>query len=267
MVNPEKRTEENVRAIVEHWLAHGELSIVGKRTIAQSRYEQTGQREREERNHPWMVAITLSNEKMNTGKSLGKTVGQEVISFLRSKAPLAIQDRMHKQIRLWHILKRDRDPGAGAGAGDGGPTRKKGKGSKAYWPKAPWPKGRAAAVMQPKKEAWGEEPAGGWTAEQTAAWERENKPKRQQVTMEERVEKAVAEFIKNPEAVSKKTEEAIKHLGVGPNRHLVEKLAAQVVAYRIESRKATGDSAAGILNQKGLSAAVRAVVQRHEDQH
>ena len=36
MVSPEKRTEENVRDIVEHWLAHGELSIVGKRTIAQS---------------------------------------------------------------------------------------------------------------------------------------------------------------------------------------------------------------------------------------
>ena len=83
--------------------------------------------------------------------------------------------------------------------------------------------------MQPKKEAWGEEPAGGWTAEQTAAWERENRPKRQHAAMESRVAKAVAEFIKDPEAVSKKTEEAIKHLGVGPNRNSVEKLAVQVV--------------------------------------
>ena len=78
---------------------------------------------------------------------------------------------------------------------------------------------------------------------------------------------AVAEFIRDPEAVSKKTEEAIKHLGVGPNRHSVEKLAAQVVAYRIKSRKTNGDSAAGILKQKGLSAAVRAVVEQYEDQH
>ena len=107
-------------------------------------------------------------------------------------------------------------------------------------------KGRAAAVMQPKKEAWGEEPAGGWTAEQMAAWERETHPKQQQARMESRVATAVAEFIKNPEAVSKKTEEAIKHLGVGPNRQSVEKLAAQVVAYRIESRKTNGDSAEGI---------------------
>ena len=100
--------------------------------------------------------------------------------------------------------------------------------------------------MQPKKEDWGKEPAGGWTTEQTAAWERENKPTRQQAAMESaRAAKAVAEFIKGPEAVSKKAEEAIKHLGVGPNRHSVEKLAVQVVAYRIESRKTNVDSAAG----------------------
>jgi hypothetical protein len=102
--------------------------------------------------------------------------------------------------------------------------------------------------MQPKKTAWGKEPASGWTAAQTAAGEREQQAERQPAkTMEERVAKAVAEFIKNPEAVSKKTAEAIKHLGVGPNRQIVEKLAAQVVAYRIESRKTNGDTAAGIL--------------------
>ena len=67
--------------------------------------------------------------------------------------------------------------------------------------------------------------------------------------------------------MSKKTEEAIKHLGVGPNRHSVEKLAAQVVAYRIESRKTNDDSAEGILKQKGLSEAVRAMVEKYEDQH
>jgi hypothetical protein len=142
----------------------------------------TGQRDRDERNHPRMVVITLSNENMSTVKSLGKTVGQEVMSFQRSKAPLEIQDRMDQQIRAWRIIKRDRDSGAGAGAGAGSPKPKKGKdkGPKAYWPKAPWPKGRAAAVMQPKKEAWGKEPAGGWrTAEQTAAWERGNQPTRQ----------------------------------------------------------------------------------------
>ena len=46
--------------------------------------------------------------------------------------------------------------------------------------------------------------------------------------MEVRVEKAVVEFRKNPDAVSKKTEEAIKHMGVKPDPKAVERLAAQV---------------------------------------
>jgi hypothetical protein len=40
--------------------------------------------------------------------------------------------------------------------------------------------------------------------------------------MEEGVQKAVGEFRKNPEAVSKKTEEAIKQMGVKPNTRFVE---------------------------------------------
>ena len=72
MVNPKERTEEQGREIVEHWLEHGEPSIVGKRTVAQSRNTSTGHRDRDERNHPWMVVITLSNERMSTGKQLGK---------------------------------------------------------------------------------------------------------------------------------------------------------------------------------------------------
>jgi hypothetical protein len=31
MVNPKERTEEHVHEIVEHWLEHGELSIVGEK--------------------------------------------------------------------------------------------------------------------------------------------------------------------------------------------------------------------------------------------
>jgi hypothetical protein len=267
VVNPKERTEEHVHAIAEHWLEHGELSIVGKRAVAQSRNKHTDQRERDERNHPWMVVITLSSEMMSTGKLLGKTAGQEVVSFQRSKAPLEIQNRMHQQIRAWRVLKRDR----GQSSGSGRPDRKKGndRGPKSYKP------GRAAAVMQPKKAAWGKEPAGGWTAAQTAAWEREKQTERQPATtMEERVAKAVAEFIKNPEAVSKKTEEAIKHLGVGPNRQSVEKLAAQVVAYRIESRKTNGGTAAGILYEEGVShevcrrrCALCALVEKCESKH
>jgi hypothetical protein len=46
--------------------------------------------------------------------------------------------------------------------------------------------------------------------------------------MEERVNKAVREFRKDPDAVSKKTEEAIKKMGVQPDKKMVEKLATQV---------------------------------------
>jgi hypothetical protein len=74
--------------------------------------------------------------------------------------------------------------------------------------------------------------------------------------MEVRVEKAVVEFQKNPDAVSKKTEEAIKHMGVKSDPKLVERLAAQVlVAYRMESRKTAKDTAAGILYGAGVSEA------------
>jgi hypothetical protein len=79
---------------------------VGKRTVAQSRNNYTQQRDRDERDHPWVVVITLSSEMMGiTGKRLGKTAGQEVLSFQRRDAPLEIQNRMHQQIRAWRAAR------------------------------------------------------------------------------------------------------------------------------------------------------------------
>ena len=54
--------------------------------------------------------------------------------------------------------------------------------------------------------------------------------------MEERVLKTAREFRKDPSAVTKKTVEAIKQMGVRPDSRLVAKLAAHIVAYRQESR-------------------------------
>jgi hypothetical protein len=90
---PRFRTEEHVQTIVDHWLEHGELSTVGKRTVAQGRNNHTQQRDRDERDHPWMAVITMSSEMMTTGKRLGKAVGQEMLSFQRRDAPLEIQTR------------------------------------------------------------------------------------------------------------------------------------------------------------------------------
>jgi hypothetical protein len=66
--------------------------------------------------------------------------------------------------------------------------------------------------------------------------------------MEERVHNAVREFRKDPSAVTKNTVEAIKQMGVRPDSRLVAKLAAQVVAYRQESR---GNKE--LLHDKGVS--------------
>jgi hypothetical protein len=41
----------------------------------------------------------------------------------------------------------------------------------------------------------------------------------------------------------------------------------EVVAYRMESRKAVKDSAAGILYEAGVSEAVRAMVEKYESKH
>jgi hypothetical protein len=61
MVKPKERTEEHVLTVLGHWLEHGELSTVAKRTKAQQRNRNTQQRERGERDNPWVVTMTLSS--------------------------------------------------------------------------------------------------------------------------------------------------------------------------------------------------------------
>jgi hypothetical protein len=159
---------------------------------------------------------------------------------------------MNQQVWAWHSGKRERDQSRGGSS--------------------KWNSGKSAAeVMQPQAKrstAWGQQPAGGWTAAQTKAWEKEQQEsKAAPEDMDERVQKAVKEFRRGPAAVSKKTEEAIKSMDVGPDKRLAARLAAQVVAYRLESRKTDKDSAAGILRDKKISVAVRSVVGDYEAKH
>jgi hypothetical protein len=110
MVKPEERTDEHVLTVLEHWLEHGDLSTtVPKNVTKHQRNNHTQQRERGDKDKPWVVTLTLSGEIMTTGKVLGKAVGQEVLSFQRRDAPLEIQPRMHQQVGVWHSGKRDRD--------------------------------------------------------------------------------------------------------------------------------------------------------------
>jgi hypothetical protein len=114
-------------------------------------------------------------------------------------------------VRAWHSGKRERDQSRG-----GSSTSNSGK--------------SAAEVMQPQAKrstAWGQQPAGGWTASQTKAWEKEQQESKEvSEDMDEGVQKAVQELRRDPAAVSKKTEEAIKSTGVRPDKKLVARLAA-----------------------------------------
>jgi hypothetical protein len=159
MVKPEEQTDEHVLAVLEHWLEHGDRSSIDPKNIkAQQRNRYTQQRERGERDYPWMVKMPLSSALMPSGKVLGKAVGQEVLSFQRRDAPLEISSLMNQQVRAWHSGKRERDQSrCGSSTSNSGNS--------------------AAEVMQPQAKrstAWGKQPAGaGWTASQTKVWEKE----------------------------------------------------------------------------------------------
>jgi hypothetical protein len=55
MVKPEKRTEDHVAMVVDHWLEHGELSTVAKRAKTHQRNRFTQQRDRAEPDSLWVV--------------------------------------------------------------------------------------------------------------------------------------------------------------------------------------------------------------------
>jgi hypothetical protein len=98
-------------------LEYGDLSTFPKKRTAQQHNRHTQQRERGERENPWLVALMLSSEAMNSGKVLGKAMGQEVLSFQRRGAPLEMSSRMHQQVQVWHSGKRDRDQSGGGPSG------------------------------------------------------------------------------------------------------------------------------------------------------
>ena len=58
MVKPEDRTEEHILSVLEHWLEHGDLSILPKKVTAQQRNRHTQQREQGERDSPSLGGIS-----------------------------------------------------------------------------------------------------------------------------------------------------------------------------------------------------------------
>jgi hypothetical protein len=78
-VPPEARTTEQKQEIVEHWLQHGELSIVARRTKARH-IDKWKNHDRMEQESPWMVTMTLSDASI-PGGYLGKMVGATALGF------------------------------------------------------------------------------------------------------------------------------------------------------------------------------------------
>ena len=99
---------------------------------------------------------------------------------------------------------------------------------------------KGAAAGEETERSLGARAGGcGWPLGQARRWEQEQEARRAEAgAMEERgrTKRPAREFQKDPEAVSKKTERAIKKMGAKPNHNLVEELAVQVVAYRQEGR-------------------------------
>jgi hypothetical protein len=78
----------------------------------------------------------------------------------------------------------------------------------------PDPAGCGGEPATKRNTYWGREPVGGWTEAQTRGWEQEEAAREAtDAAMETRVLKAVKDFQRNPEEVSKKTETAIKQMG------------------------------------------------------
>jgi hypothetical protein len=103
MVAPTARTAADLNTIVDSWLLFGELSVVAKRQTA-NYVGANGKRDRTDREHPWMVTMTLSDAEVK-GKvsSFGKKVGQLVLGFEKRDAPLHLPRQMQKPPRPWSV--------------------------------------------------------------------------------------------------------------------------------------------------------------------
>jgi hypothetical protein len=80
--------------------------------------------------------------------------------------------------------------------------------------------------------------------------------------MQKRVEREEEEIRRNPEKVSKKIVGAIQSMGVRPDRDLVDKLAAKVIAFRRHNSLKEGNE---LFTDKAMAKAVREKVEEYED--
>ena len=75
------------------------------------------------------------------------------------------------------------------------------------------------------------------------------------------MERELEEIKRNPRVVSKKIENQIQRMGVSPDRDVVDKMAAKIIAYRKQMGMKEGDQ---LFQDKALNKAVRTQVEEHE---
>ena len=79
--------------------------------------------------------------------------------------------------------------------------------------------------------------------------------------MHKRVERELEQIKRDPRAVSQKIEMQIQRMGVSPDRDVVDKMAAKIIAYRKQMGMKEGGE---LFQDKALNKAVRAQVEEYE---
>jgi hypothetical protein len=265
-VPPEAREKDQQQEIVEHWLQHGDLSIVARRVKARQ-LDKWKKHDRHEAEPPWMVTMTLSDAKLPTlSGSLGKRVGALALGFQMRDVPHRIKRKMQGHIRRWYNLTEGDDKKR-KGSGQASPrgkrvdtTRQAQRRAATY--KAASKMGGGSGAGTGGTKAWGKMPVGGWTSDQQEQWDAEEQARNTRAAaMQKRVERAEEELRRNPEKVSKKIVGAIQSMGVKPDRDYVDSLAAKVIAYRRLRTRKEGNE---LFTDKAMARAVREKVEEYE---
>jgi hypothetical protein len=205
-----------------------------------------------------LSGVTVTVRRLHSKREkLGKLVGKIALGFQMRDVPLHITSMMKGSVRLW----RNRDQEKRKRTEAPTPTHKP---RDATFNAAKKMRGGGAGARTdgPTGSTWGPRPLGGWTKEQERQWAEEEKARKERTgKMHERVERELEEIKRNPQAVSRKTERQIQRMGVAPNRELVDKVAAKIIAYRKQMGSKEGDQ---LFQDKALHKAVRTQVEEYE---
>jgi len=192
-------------------------------------------------------------------------VGKIVLGFQMRDVPLHITRMMKEGVRLWQ--NREQEEKNHKRIGEPTPNHKP-RGATFNAAKKMGGGGAGARAGGTTASKWGPRPPGGWTREQKHQWEEEDhweedEQARQERTgrMHKRVERELEEIKRNPRVVSKKIENQIQRMGVSPDRDVVDKMAAKIIAYRKQMGMKEGDQ---LFQDKALNKAVRAQVEEYE---